>query len=1265
MRSRVMVVGRDVAQRACLARLLSGNGYRVEIAESAAHARRIGFNGIELAIVVRAGLGPAGRGLVQDLQAAVGRVLLVAAPGDRGERHGHLDDVSDEAALLARVAEALSPASEPEALEPVLQFARYRLDLAGHSLLDTAGKEIPLTHGEFGLLRVLVQRAGRVLSRDQLLQLLSGRDAEAYDRSIDMQIVRLRRKIEPDPKRPTLIVTIPNSGYKFTATVRQAEPAALPDPEPTAAPPETRPVGGERRFVTAVAAEVLAAEGSSLPRDPEELRPLIDAWRRYAAAVVAKHEGMLAESRLREVLAYFGFPVAQEHAAERALHAALALAEHLPVGETALPAGLAIRVGVASGLVIADPDGEVLGETPGEAGWLKGLAEPGEVFVAAGTRRLAGDLFAYRDLGRLIVRGVGPVPAWQVLGRSALGSRSEALHATAVTPLVGREEELHTLLRAWQQAKSGEGRLVLVSGEPGIGKSRLLAALEERLAGKPHNSLRYFCSPLHQDSTLHPIVARWEQEAAFARGDSPEERLRKLEKAVALAELSPEDFALIAGMLSVPTDGRYLQPELNPQRRKERTFGALLRRLGRLTQSNPVLMLFEDAQWADPSSVELLDMLIDRLSELPILLVISFRADFTAAWIGRSGVSLIALSRLNRRHSETLAAQVSAERALTREVLECIVTQTDGVPLFIEELTKAVLETSTDVATAALPPAVPSTLHGSLMARLDRLPTARQVAQIGAVIGREFPYALLAPVASLSQGQLARGLDELIASGLVARRGRPPDAVYTFNHALTRDVAYSSLPRSRRQICHQRVATALEVYDDGSVRAAEPELLAYHFQEAGDFSAALAYWIAAGDVAEQYGANQEAVAHFQSAKQLTERTELSAVDRARVSEVLMKLGNAQTQIAGYHSEEVMRSYQEAHDVALVLDQQDEAAEAAMRMAPFLFGSCRHHDVMEIGSKILSGNPDRLRPETRVHLWVMMGGASSHIGEFLQSLAYSEKAIELDDDVACTHKSPWAAADPAIVARDYVEMAARVMGHFERSLSVSEQSTAIALDRGHLFSVVWATVSRVSALRIFGRYAEAVACSDRAIEICEKYGFDARIGNVLLHRGPALFELGDQERGLVDIQRGVDLWRKTSGTFMLARNVAILAEYQLRANRLEAACANLSEAERLAETTEEKDQLAEIIRLRGRIWQSEGNHDKARLCFERAVARSRDQRARMFELHAARDLVRLSAEAGGSTEALEKLRSVVDWFPADLDVPVLAECRALLQQAASV
>src|SRR5271166_3206838 len=1176
MRSRIMVVGRDVAQRARLARLLNAGGYRVEIAESASHACRIGFDGIALAIVAPDGFGPEGGGLMQELRAAVGSVLLVAAPGSKREQRSDLLDISDEAGLLARVAEALTPVAEPEA-EPVLEFAGYHLDLSGHSLVDRTGKEIPLTHGEFALLRVFVQRAGRVLSREQLLQLLSGRGAEAYDRSIDMQVVRLRRKIEPDRKHPSLIVTIPNSGYKFAAKVRQAEAAALA--EPAATPPPANPAGAERRYVTALAAEVLAADGTDLPGDPEESRVLIDTYRRYAAAVVARHGGIMAATRVREAVACFGYPVAQEHAAERALHAALALAEHLPEGEMALPAGLTIRAGVASGLVVADPSGELLGETPGEAARLQHLAEPGQVIIAASTRRMAGELFTYRNLGSLAVKGVaGPVRGWQVLGASALGSRSEALYAAAVTPLVGREEELNALLRAWQQAKSksGEGRLVLLSGEPGIGKSRLLAALEEELAAEPHASLRYFCSPLHQDSALHPIVARWEQEAGFARGDSAEARLRKLEAIVAPAGLPPEDVALIAAMLSVPTDDRYLQLELNPQRRKERTFGALLRRLDWVARSHPVLILFEDAQWADPSSLELLDTLIDRLEQMPILLAISFRPEFTAPWVGRAGTSLIALSRLNRRHSETLAARVTAERVLTRELLERIVAQTDGVPLFIEELTKAVLETSVESDVAASPLAVPGTLQASLMARLDRLPAAKQVAQIGAVIGREFPQSLIAAAALLPDAQLTRGLEELTASGLASRRGAPSDAVYTFNHALTRDVAYASLVRSRRQSCHRRIANVLEEFDDGLVRATEPELLAYHFQEAGDLGKAFAYWIAAGDVAEQHGANHEAVAHYRAAKQLTERADPSTAERARTPELLMKLGNAQMQMDGYHSEEVSQWYRQARDVALALDQADEAAEAGIRMAPFLFGSCRHRDVMEIGNTILGGNLGRLRPETLVHVWVMMGGASCHTGDFQQSLAFSEQAIELDDEVKCTHKAPWAAADPAIVARDYAEMVSRLTGDFERSLAISEQSMAMALDRGHLFSIVWASVSRISALGGFGRYAEAVACADHAIEICERYGFDARIGNVLLHRGPMLFELGEAERGLADLERGIGLWRKTSGIFMLARNMMMLADYQLQANRLDQARASLEEAERLAEFKQHRPSMQQNV-----------------------------------------------------------------------------------------
>jgi tetratricopeptide (TPR) repeat protein len=364
-------------------------------------------------------------------------------------------------------------------------------------------------------------------------------------------------------------------------------------------------------------------------------------------------------------------------------------------------------------------------------------------------------------------------------------------------------------------------------------------------------------------------------------------------------------------------------------------------------------------------------------------------------------------------------------------------------------------------------------------------------------------------------------------------------------------------------------------------------------------------------------------------------------------------------MAGYHSEEALQCYREARDLALTLDLHDEAAEAGIRMAPFLFGSCRHRDVVEIGNTILSGDTSRLRPETLVHVWVMMGGAYYHAGTLQESLTCSERAVELDDAVNCTHKAPWAAADPAIVARDYVEMVARLTGDFARSLAVSEQCMAIALDRGHLFSTVWASVSRISALRCFGRYAEAIACADRALEICEKYGFDARIGNVLLHRGPALFDAGDEERGLADLQRGIALWRQTSGIFMLARNMTILADYQLRAGQVARARTSLVEAERLAETTEEQDYLAEIVRLRGRIWQSEAKYEQARRSFERAIARSRDQGARLFELLAVRDLVRLSVEAGDAAYAIQQLRAVVGRFPAGLNIPVLAECRALL------
>ena len=647
----------------------------------------------------------------------------------------------------------------------ILRFAELTLDFGGKTLRTADGRDISLTRGELILLYALVRSRGRVLSRDQLLDVVAARRAEPFDRSIDVMVGRLRRKIEPDPKTPHLVVTVAGFGYRLGVPVQlvaSAEFAREPETKPT----EITHFATERRHITTLAAELLAWENASLPADPEALRDLISRYRHYVAAIITRYGGVVRETRGRQVLAFFGYPQAQEHIAERAVHAALALvslqspdlsARGLLSGGTdkaALPNGITMRVGVTSGLVIAEPAGEVLGEAPGEAERLLNLAEPRQVIIGASTRQLSGGLFAYRELDPLTVKGIAePLRPLRVLGPTTFGSRSEALYFDTPTPLVGRDKELSLLLRAWEQTKVGGGRLVLLSGEPGIGKSRLLVALEKAVATEPRISQRYFCSALHQDSALYPIIARLIQEADFDRADSAAERLGKLEAVLARSDLPPEDVLVIAGLLSIPTGGRYPQPEFSPQRRRERIFGALLRRLVNLARKQPVLVLCEDAQWADPSSLELLDALLGRLGQLPILLVISYRTEFSAPWIGRPGASLILLNRLTHQESAALATQVTAERVLASAALERIITQTDGVPLFIEELTKAVLEASADAEGMTLPLMVPSTLQASLMARLDRLPVAKQVAQIGAVIGREFTHRLLAAVAHISQAE--------------------------------------------------------------------------------------------------------------------------------------------------------------------------------------------------------------------------------------------------------------------------------------------------------------------------------------------------------------------------------------------------------------------------------------------------------------------------------------------------------------------------------
>jgi class 3 adenylate cyclase len=658
----------------------------------------------------------------------------------------------------------------------------------------------------------------------------------------------------------------------ITALVAQSATSA------TSAPTSPPSIDAERRQLTVMFCDLVGSTALSARLDPEDLREIIAAYHRAVAEMVTGFDGFVAKYMGDGALVYFGYPSAHEDDAERAVRAGLGLIDavgRLDVKSVKLQA----RVGIATGLaVVGDLIGEgsaqeqsVVGETPNLAARLQALAEPESVVIAAVTRRLLGNLFEYRDLGAVEVKGIaGPVPAWQVLRPSAVVSRFEALHGSTLSPIVGRDEEVELLLRRWARAKAGDGQVVLISGEPGIGKSRLTAALAEHLQTEPYLRLRYFCSPYHQDSALYPFIDQLSRAAGFARDDPPSAKLEKVEALLARADPPNEDVALIADLMSLPAWERHPLPNLSPQRKKERTLEALIRQLHGLARPQPVLMVFEDAHWIDPTSRDLLDLTVERIGSLPVLLIVTFRPEFQPPWTGQPQVSVLALNRLDRHDRTVLAEQIAAGKALPDEVVAQIADHTDGVPLFVEELTKSVLESGLlreerdrYVVKGALPPfAIPTSLHDSLLARLDRLASVRRVAQIGAAIGREFSYPLMRAVSRLPEDELQAGLARLVASELVFQRGKPPDAIYAFKHALVQDAAHSSLLRSTRQQLHAQIAAALETQSP-EITESQPVVFAQHYAEAGLVEKSVSFWAKAGHSSTARSAMAEGAAQFQ------------------------------------------------------------------------------------------------------------------------------------------------------------------------------------------------------------------------------------------------------------------------------------------------------------------------------------------------------------------------------------------------------------------
>jgi class 3 adenylate cyclase/tetratricopeptide (TPR) repeat protein len=1061
--------------------------------------------------------------------------------------------------------------------------------------------------------------------------------------------------------------------------------AELKASPPTKLQSGSKPVArdeAERRQLTVMFCDLVGSAALSARLDPEDLRRVIRAYHGCIAEVIGRYEGIIARFMGDGVLAYFGYPQAHEDDAEQATRAGLALVDAVAGLQTDIGTELQVRIGIATGMVVVgDLTGEgaaqeqaVIGETPNLAERLQTLAEPGTVLISESTHRLTDGYFEYRNLGPAWLKGwAEAVTAWQVVRVSGVESRFEAQHNARLTALLGRDEEIDLLCRRWQHAAEGDGCVVVLTGEPGIGKSHIALALQERIRAEPHIRLRYFCSAHHTNSALFPFIGQLARACRFERGDSPEEKFAKLE---ALLMQSGADVAnavpLLASLLSLPPDERYPLPELSPQKRKEMTLAVLLAQLNLLSARKPMLIVFEDVHWMDPTSLELLTLTLERVPRHRVLLVVTARPEFTPPWPSHAHVTTIPLTRLSRRDGAALIERVTAGRALPEEVTKEILARTDGVPLFVEELTKTVLETGFlqerdghYVLNRPLPSmAIPTTLHASLMARLDRLAPVREVAQIGAVVGREFSYELLNTAAGLPRETLEEALAQLVRSELVFCRGEIPHAVYTFKHALVRDAAYSGLLKSRRAELHAAIADAFEQrYPE--IAEAQPETLAHHLSEAGLFDKAVGYWLQASRKAAMRSANLEAIAHAQRGIEALGLAEGTAKDRLEL-DFQFALGPCLIATQGPASNKAMATFTRARELCERLEDPPEHLQVMFWLATASVVRGELPQAKETVAALL--DLADTRGDGPALLNAMRGQAMILL--FMGHLTAAREAIERAVDAfnASSEEERLAARaagqDAGVANLSLMSWDLWLLGHADAAVTrmVAAFQRADSIEHPHTQAYACYYASILHALR--GELTIAHGHAERCLALSEEHGFRQWRGLAHAVRGICTTMLGPSSGGLEEVRSALDGYRGAGYQLGITALYVLLCPALLLGREFEVASEIIERGLETVSRNSERIFEAELYRLKARVLlerDGPGAATEAQSLLDQALITARSQQSKALELRAARDLAALWIGQGRREEALELLAPVHASFCEGIDTQDLKEAKALLDR----